>query len=61
MINGVETHYLSVESAKVALCGTPDPIVDLRPCNGQISCRECRKLWPDTSKRKPRRPRQEQG
>jgi hypothetical protein len=61
MINGVETHYLSLESSKVALCGVPDPIIDLRPCNGEISCRECRELWPDATKRKPRRAGQNGG
>jgi hypothetical protein len=37
------THYIGA-SHKVALCGSPKPILDLRPYNGEITCMACRTL-----------------
>jgi hypothetical protein len=41
------THFLQAKPAacRVALCGRPDPALDLRPVAGDINCGDCRALW----------------
>lgn len=41
------THYLQHKpfSWTRALCGTPNPVLDLKPVRGQITCAVCLDLW----------------
>jgi hypothetical protein len=43
------THYLQFEpySRATALCGEPDPIIDLNPYDGVVDCPRCLELWRD--------------
>ena len=43
-----DTHYLASPEAggwERGLCGAHDPILDLGPVKGRITCKTCNRLW----------------